>query len=215
MFSLGCTTIACLLLYTFWTHSRRKTLRLPPGPRALPLLGNILDMPTKHEWKTFYEWSQTYGMLMYIIISTTFITERCLGDIVYVTLIGRPIIILNTVEAATNLLMTRSGNYSERPTIPLLELFVNRYLFVCLVFKIYLCRVGHLTFNFGFMPYGHEWHSRRKIFTSQYSKVNLSTFHDSYKAVTMHMLRGFQTNSATYTDHFRLWVTEAKFKELF
>ena len=34
---------------------------LPPGPKGLPLLGNILDMPSSFEWLTFARWGEQYG----------------------------------------------------------------------------------------------------------------------------------------------------------
>ena len=34
---------------------------LPPGPKGLPLIGNMLDMPASHEWKTFAQWGEQYG----------------------------------------------------------------------------------------------------------------------------------------------------------
>lgn len=40
--------------------SRRKG-SLPPGPRGLPLLGNVLDMPTQQGWLTFTKWAEKYG----------------------------------------------------------------------------------------------------------------------------------------------------------
>ena len=41
----------------------RKTaaLHLPPGPRGLPLLGNLFDMPRKAAWETFADWCREYG----------------------------------------------------------------------------------------------------------------------------------------------------------
>ena len=34
---------------------------LPPGPKGLPIIGNMLDMPTSHEWKTFAQWGERWG----------------------------------------------------------------------------------------------------------------------------------------------------------
>jgi hypothetical protein len=33
----------------------------PPGPKPLPLIGNLLDMPRTQEWKTFLRWKEQYG----------------------------------------------------------------------------------------------------------------------------------------------------------
>lgn len=34
---------------------------LPPGPKRLPLLGNLLDMPSSQEWLTFADWGKKHG----------------------------------------------------------------------------------------------------------------------------------------------------------
>lgn len=47
-----------ILKFLFRTRSG---ISLPPGPRALPLVGNVLDMPSDKEWLTFAQWGDTYG----------------------------------------------------------------------------------------------------------------------------------------------------------
>ena len=44
-------------------YQRSPWRKLPPGPRGLPLLGNLFDIPRKAAWKTFAEWGNAYGEL--------------------------------------------------------------------------------------------------------------------------------------------------------
>jgi hypothetical protein len=52
------------LLYLF-KRSRRSNLPYPPGPRGLPLFGNLRDMPAHRDWEVYAEWSRKYGMLVF------------------------------------------------------------------------------------------------------------------------------------------------------
>lgn len=36
----------------------------PPGPRPLPFVGNVLDIPSTDLWVKAQEWGKTYGMLV-------------------------------------------------------------------------------------------------------------------------------------------------------
>jgi hypothetical protein len=40
---------------------RRAGLPYPPGPRSLPIIGNILDIPLEYSWLKYSQFSQTYG----------------------------------------------------------------------------------------------------------------------------------------------------------
>ncbi|QRV88551.1 cytochrome P450 family protein [Ceratobasidium sp. AG-Ba] len=56
-------------------------------------------MPTKGEdWLTFSEWSKTYG------------------DIFYLSIFGKPLVVVNSFKVASDLLDKKSSKYSERPT---------------------------------------------------------------------------------------------------
>ncbi|TFK48739.1 cytochrome P450 [Heliocybe sulcata] len=79
--------------------SRRRPAPYPPGPKGLPLIGNVLDMPVKHMWETVAEWGKTYG------------------DIVYVDILGQPFVFLNSPKIAHEMLEKKSLIYSDRPSL--------------------------------------------------------------------------------------------------
>ncbi|KAF9002579.1 cytochrome P450 [Cyathus striatus] len=52
-------------IFTFYVLSRygrrRNGPQLPPGPKGLPLIGNVFDMPIEKQWLTYHEWQKKYG----------------------------------------------------------------------------------------------------------------------------------------------------------
>ncbi|OBZ76382.1 O-methylsterigmatocystin oxidoreductase [Grifola frondosa] len=101
-FTLNLLDFAVVALVVFMLNRifvRRRFRPLPPGPKGFPLIGNVLDMPTSHEWKTFAKWGDRWG------------------DIISVTLFGQPIVVLNSSQHAFDVLEKKSAIYSDRPTI--------------------------------------------------------------------------------------------------
>lgn len=54
---VGVGSLAILVAYT----SRRR-LPYPPGPKRLPIVGNLFSMPSEDEWVTYWKWSKDFGM---------------------------------------------------------------------------------------------------------------------------------------------------------
>jgi hypothetical protein len=55
--------LALVLASRFLASCRRSTPPPPPGPKGLPFIGNVFDMPTEQEWYTFADWATRYGMI--------------------------------------------------------------------------------------------------------------------------------------------------------
>ena len=109
--------VAFSILKALFRSIRR--ISLPPGPKGLPLVGNILDMPVEREWLTFARWGEVWGSLslqptppIYVHLNT-FI----LGDLCSITVLGQPIIIINSAEIACDMLDKKSAIYSDRPVL--------------------------------------------------------------------------------------------------
>nr|ADN06377.1 PAH-inducible cytochrome P450 monooxygenase PC-PAH 2 [Phanerodontia chrysosporium] len=89
--------VLLLILTLFVLVTRKSSRHYPPGPRPLPLLGNIHNAPAQRQWKTFAAWKSTYG------------------DVISLTIFGQRIVVLNSLESAIDLLEKRSAVYSDRP----------------------------------------------------------------------------------------------------
>ncbi|KAJ6626173.1 putative monooxygenase [Mycena sp. CBHHK59/15] len=72
----------------------------PPGPRRWPVLGSALSVPRAYQWLTFSKWAKIYG------------------NVIYLDVVGQPIIVLNSAKVAKDLLDQRSSIYSDRPDLP-------------------------------------------------------------------------------------------------
>ncbi|KAI0061749.1 cytochrome P450 [Artomyces pyxidatus] len=54
--------LSCLLaILALDDRRRRKGLPYPPGPKGLPVIGNILDVPKDAPWVTYARWAKIYG----------------------------------------------------------------------------------------------------------------------------------------------------------
>ncbi|KAH9888978.1 cytochrome P450 [Cubamyces lactineus] len=113
---LSCIAIVVFVLYKFLVARNKSSLPLLPGPRPLPLLGNVLQFPTQNLGRGFRELSDKYG------------------DVVHLRILGRSIILIGSYEAACDILEKRSANNSDRPPSAMVEMTDLDWVFV---FKSY------------------------------------------------------------------------------
>lgn len=77
---------------------------LPPGPPADPIVGHIRIVPTESPEFSYGKWAKQYH-----------------SDVIHVNMMGQPIVVLHSAEAAIDLLDKRSNIYSDRPSFHFFE----------------------------------------------------------------------------------------------
>ncbi|CAL1709871.1 unnamed protein product [Somion occarium] len=89
--------LSSIITITITLINGYRTRRLmPPSPPGLPLLGNVFQLP-QFQWHRFTEWKAQYG------------------DLFSLNLAGQPVIVVNSIDVATDLFDKRSTIYSDRP----------------------------------------------------------------------------------------------------
>ena len=89
---------------TILARRKRGRLPLPPGPPGEPLIGHLRIIPTDNPEFAYMRWSKEHD-----------------SDILYFNVLGQPIVVLNSVRHAADLLDKRGANYCDRPRFVLFE----------------------------------------------------------------------------------------------
>ncbi|PPQ85587.1 hypothetical protein CVT25_000031, partial [Psilocybe cyanescens] len=99
------TIVVVFALYLRRNNARSLShLPLPPGPKGLPLIGNLRDVPTSFAWKTYHKWCKELDT-----------------DILYLNVAGTSIVVLDSAEAVLELCEKRSSIYSDRARMPMIN----------------------------------------------------------------------------------------------
>lgn len=100
-----CLFAACLFIAVLWlldlVCQRLSRARVPPGPRGIPLLGNLFDIPAVDSHIAYFKMAKKYGPILHF------------------TILGRPFVIVSSVKIANELLDKRGAIYSDRPPFPM------------------------------------------------------------------------------------------------
>jgi len=146
-------SVALFIVYRLFAKNKRA---LPPGPKGLPIIGNIRGIPTSFEWKTYHKWSKELDT-----------------DILYLNIAGQSIVVLDTVEAATELLEKRSSIYSGRARLPMINELMG------------------WEFNVAFMPYGERWRKNRRLMHHAFQLSAVQQFRPHSLKAARNLLRRF------------------------
>ncbi|KAJ7625708.1 hypothetical protein FB45DRAFT_71109 [Roridomyces roridus] len=77
--STSAVLLAGLLFVVALYIRKRSRLPLPPGPRKLPIVGNLFDIPKTLQWETYARWSKKYN-----------------SGIIHLDLAGKSMIVINS-----------------------------------------------------------------------------------------------------------------------
>ena len=108
-------SLAFASVYIVQTIKHHTTHRLPPGPRGIPFLGPLFQLSAT-PWKEFETWKAQYGKSTPLLNGSVHPQfDRGSGPLLFMSIAGQKILVLNTNKVAADLLDRRGGTYSDRP----------------------------------------------------------------------------------------------------
>ncbi|GJE97080.1 hypothetical protein PsYK624_132900 [Phanerochaete sordida] len=145
--------------------SLSKSTNTAPVP-SCPSHGSALRIMPGNDTsvEVFHKWSQSFG------------------DVMCLNVMGNRIVILSSLEAATDLLEKRGSNYADRPSFPIYERLGWKYSLV-------------------FMPYGPYFRKLRKMLQHPFEKDKVARFRSIQEQETSVMLHSFLTKPEQMFDH--------------
>jgi len=118
--------------------------RVPPGPWGLPIIGNAAKLQDK-TWLFGQDCKQKYQ------------------DMVYLSALGQPVLVLNSLKSASDLLDRRANIYSDRPRLIMANEILSGGLFSA------------------FLPYGDVWRRTRRAAHEGLTKTAARSYHTLHR----------------------------------
>uniref|UniRef100_A0A8H8CI81 Cytochrome P450 n=1 Tax=Psilocybe cubensis TaxID=181762 RepID=A0A8H8CI81_PSICU len=111
--AVSALTLAVATLLISWAKRKlletiyRKRHPYPPGPKPMPLIGNMLDFPAQHAAKVYLEWEKTYN-----------------SPLLHAEALGTHVLVINSLDDANALFdrPERAKIYADKPQKPILKL---------------------------------------------------------------------------------------------
>ncbi|KAF8594597.1 cytochrome P450 [Ceratobasidium sp. AG-I] len=124
------SSVLLLLASIFYSRKRKSRLPLPPSPKSDPIIGHFRVLPASSEHRAYRD-----------------LGVELKSDVISLTVLGQVIVVINSAEAAADIMVKRSAIYSDRPELHMLN--DNKLL-----------DWGKST---GFLPYGDRWKNQRAM----------------------------------------------------
>ncbi|KAF8183898.1 cytochrome P450 [Mycena galopus ATCC 62051] len=167
---MACGFSACYLVL------QRRGLPLPPGP-TISWLGlggkDAAKMPQAYAWLVFADWQKEFG------------------DVIYVNVFRNPVLVVNSAEAAFDLLEKKSAIYSSRPI------------------RTMQAEVMGFSWLFSGLPYGPWYKKHRTMFHNHFQAKIVSKYHPALVDNADTLLRNLSRTPENLVHHLRPVTTTA------
>ncbi|ESQ56311.1 hypothetical protein EUTSA_v10024982mg [Eutrema salsugineum] len=94
---IGVVALVAVLLFFLSQKTNTKRYKLPPGPKALPLIGNLHQLQQTNPQRFFHGWAKNYGPILSYKIG------------------NRIMMVVSSAELTKELLKTQDVNFANRP----------------------------------------------------------------------------------------------------
>ncbi|KAH6917900.1 cytochrome P450 98A3 [Coprinopsis sp. MPI-PUGE-AT-0042] len=162
----GIVLVYILKLVTSKRKQNPRRLPYPPGPKGYPIVGNLFQLPAHKPWLAYKEFGRQYG------------------DMTYLEAMGQPMLIVNSLSRALDLLDKRAVNYSDRAWVPTMEMMKLRWVFA-------------------FMQYGNDWRNHRRAFHRYFNHNVVHNYHAIQEQAAVEFLRSLAAAPKDFLHHTR------------
>ncbi|KAJ3474622.1 hypothetical protein NLI96_g12355 [Meripilus lineatus] len=162
--------IALSVILLLYATRAKSDFPYPPSPPADPVIGHARFISTCSRDDAYHALAQKYG------------------EIVYLNVLGKSIVLLNSEKVADDLLDKRSTIYSDRPRLPLVKMMGSEDAL-------------------GFMAYGNKFFKMRKILHDHLASKKVVVFEDIQASQSHVLLRNLMSSPERFMDHAKRYAT--------
>ncbi|KAI9444581.1 cytochrome P450 [Lactarius indigo] len=175
----GLAVVLGIVLILVVRYSTSPWRRVPPGPQGLPLIGNALELQDK-VWLFQRDCKKKYE------------------DVMYLSALGQPILVLNSLKAATELLDRRGAIYSGRPRLIMAQEIV----------------AGNLLFSF-LNHVDDRWRRSRRAAHRGLTKAAVRGYHDVLRKEGILLTSALLADPGALEKHFQRTTASATMSILY